>query len=115
MNAKQLGVVGEDIINTILINKEFIVLSKNKRIGRSEFDIIATKKERLYVFEVKTRSSYYYGAPEESVTTKKIVNFERCYQDLVDLYHFSNIVYVIATVVLNKQTLKCVVKFIKVY
>lgn len=114
---QKLGELGEKIIENFLKQKKFIILGKNSRIGRSEFDLIAIRsgnQKKLYVFEVKTRTAVSYGFPEESVTQKKIDNLERCYYDLLKTYKAEIITYVIASVLIDKNSWTAKVSFVKV-
>lgn len=66
------GKEGEDIAAAFLKAKGYEIVEMNKRFGRAEIDIIA-KIGNEYVFvEVKTRSSDYFGFPEEAITKRKI-------------------------------------------
>ena len=67
----QLGLEGENIAAAYLVQRGYQILFKNWRYSYYEIDIIATRTNKLHFIEVKTRSSSYYGYPEESVTKKK--------------------------------------------
>ncbi|MCH1437855.1 MAG: YraN family protein [Flavobacteriales bacterium] len=67
----ELGKIGENSAADFLINKGFTLLHRNWRHGKYEVDIIALDGPLLVFVEVKTRSSYRYGFPDESVNTKK--------------------------------------------
>jgi putative endonuclease len=47
-------------------------VERNWRYKKAEIDIIARKNEVLAIVEVKTRSSDYFGDPQDFVNTKKI-------------------------------------------
>ena len=66
-----LGEKGEGLAVDFLIKNGYKILEKNWRTGRDEIDIIALKDNLLIIVEVKTRSTDYFGEPEESVNTKK--------------------------------------------
>ncbi len=67
-----LGNEGEIIAGNYLKSKGYEVLHYNWRDQKAEVDIIA-KIENLYVFvEVKTRSTDFFGLPEETISKKKI-------------------------------------------
>ena len=66
------GKEGEDIAAAYLKAKGYQIIEINKRFGRAEIDIIA-KIGNEYVFvEVKTRTSAYFGFPEEAIDDRKI-------------------------------------------
>lgn len=112
-NNKEKGVLGEKLVTKLLLDKGYLLLAENKRIGRIEFDIILAKKNKLFVVEVKTRTSKIYGEPEEAVTEKKLNNFSNCYYDLVKEYGYENIVYVVASVFIDQTTKQTKIKFFK--
>lgn len=67
-----IGKEGEQIAVKFLQAKGYQILEINKQFGRAEVDIIA-KIGNEYVFvEVKTRTSNYFGFPEESIDKGKI-------------------------------------------
>ena len=66
-----LGKKGEDIAARFLSGKGYRIIERNWRTGRDEIDIIAYDKETLVIVEVKTRSTDYFGEPEEAVTMQK--------------------------------------------
>lgn len=68
----ELGEKGEKIAIDFLLRKGYIILEKNYRYLKAEVDIIAKIENTLAVIEVKTRSTDYFGNPEEFVNSKKI-------------------------------------------
>jgi putative endonuclease len=68
----ELGKKGEQLAIDFLIKKGYSILDKNYRYLKAEVDIIAQKGEVLAAIEVKTRSTDYFGNPEEFVNPKKI-------------------------------------------
>ncbi len=68
-----LGEKGEAIAVRFLQKKGLSILETNWRYKKAEIDIIAKNEEEniLILVEVKTRSSNYFGEPEEFVTVKK--------------------------------------------
>ncbi|MFC6996324.1 YraN family protein [Rufibacter roseus] len=67
----RLGQQGEDAAEAYLRAKGYQVLSRNYRYRRAEVDLIAVKDKILVLVEVKTRSTHYFGYPEEAVTPAK--------------------------------------------
>lgn len=66
-----LGKQGEALALAYLQKKGYTILAQSWRYHRAEIDIIA-KIENIIVFvEVKTRSTAYFGYPEEAVTARK--------------------------------------------
>lgn len=68
----ELGKKGENLAIDFLIKKDYKILEKNYRYLKAEVDIIAKKNNVLVVVEVKTRSSDYFGNPQDFITPKKI-------------------------------------------
>jgi len=66
-----LGKEGEYIAQQFLQKKGFKILDCNWRHLRYEVDIIALDNNFLVFVEVKTRSSFKYGFPDEAVSWKK--------------------------------------------
>lgn len=72
MNTIKAGQKGEDIASDYLRKLGYKIIERNFRIRGGEIDIVALDGNTLVYVEVKTRSSYRFGRPEESVTPKKI-------------------------------------------
>jgi len=68
---KQTGIKGEQIAVKFLQNSGYSILERNWRYGKKEVDIIAKKDDILVIVEVKTRSNYDFGFPEEAVNGQK--------------------------------------------
>jgi len=66
-----LGKQGEEIAAQYLIKKGFAIIERNWRFRHKEVDIIARDGNDLVFIEVKTRSSDYFGSPEEAVDIRK--------------------------------------------
>jgi putative endonuclease len=68
----ELGKKGEKLAIDYLLKNDFKILETNYRYLKAEVDIIAQKKDVLAVVEVKTRSTDYFGSPQDFVNPKKI-------------------------------------------
>lgn len=68
----ELGEKGEQLACDFLIKNKYQILEKNYRYLKAEVDIIAQKGNTLAVVEVKTRSTAYFGDPQDAVNLKKI-------------------------------------------
>lgn len=68
----ELGKKGEQLAVEYLIKNGYTILDKNWRFQKAEIDIIAQKDNILAVVEVKTRSSDYFGDPQDFINPKKI-------------------------------------------
>ncbi|ANW97274.1 hypothetical protein AXE80_13660 [Wenyingzhuangia fucanilytica] len=67
-----LGHLGEALATEYLIKQDYTILDKNWRYLKAEIDIIALKNNVLTIIEVKTRSTDFFGNPEEFITKSKI-------------------------------------------
>lgn len=65
------GEKGEAIACRKLKQKGYRIIEKNFRTKYGEIDIIAETEKTICFIEVKARSSYYHGNPEEFVTKRK--------------------------------------------
>ncbi|WP_137695999.1 YraN family protein [Ruminiclostridium herbifermentans] len=71
-NTRAIGTEGEQKAVEFLEENGYTILKLNYRVGRiGEIDIIAQDGEYICFIEVKTRKSYSFGVPRESVTFKK--------------------------------------------
>jgi putative endonuclease len=68
----ELGQKGEQLAVEFLQKKGYQILERNWRFKKAEVDIIAQKNGVLAIVEVKTRSSNYFGNPQDFVNPKKI-------------------------------------------
>lgn len=66
-----LGDRGEMIGWNYLREQGYQIIEKNYRCKIGEIDVIAKKNHRLVFIEIKTRSSAYFGEPEEAVHLMK--------------------------------------------
>jgi putative endonuclease len=74
------GKKGEELACKFIMEKGFEILETNWRYSHSEVDIIASKENVLYFFEVKTRKSIVFGLPEASVGNKKMTKLKEAAQ-----------------------------------
>lgn len=84
----ELGKKGEQLAVDLLVKNNYHILERNFRFHKSEVDIIARKKAILAIVEVKTRSTNYFGDPQDFVKPKQIkhlVNAVNAYVEMNDL------------------------------
>lgn len=67
----ELGIKGEQLARDYLAERGYEILATNWRFGKKEIDIIARKNNSISIVEVKTRSTDYFGEPEEFVELPK--------------------------------------------
>ena len=68
------GKTGEKMAINWLRERGYAILEQNWRHARWEVDVIAEKEMVLHFIEIKTRRSWNFGLPEDSVGKKKIQN-----------------------------------------
>lgn len=67
----ELGMKGESIARQYLEEKGYEIIETNWYHDKDEIDIIAKEKDELVIVEVKTRSTDYFGDPEDAVGPQK--------------------------------------------
>lgn len=67
----ETGKKGEIAAANFLLKKGFEILAANYRFKKAEIDIIAKQNNVITFVEVKTRSTDFFGFPEEFVDKKK--------------------------------------------
>jgi len=69
---KNLGAWGEAIAEKYLKSKGYSIVFRNYRKRVGEIDLVAKRKNKTIFIEVKTRTSYTFGFPEESIDSYKL-------------------------------------------
>lgn len=70
--SRTFGQTGELLAEKYLVSLGFKILERNFKCRIGEIDLVARDGNTLVFVEVKTRTSYNFGMPEEAVTAKKI-------------------------------------------
>lgn len=65
------GNQGEALASAYLTDLGYHVLAANYRHGKQEIDLVALDGNELVIVEVKTRSSRFFGNPEQAVDRQK--------------------------------------------
>ncbi len=81
----ELGKEGEQRALQMLLGKGYKILETNWRHEKDEVDIIAKDHEELVIAEVKTRSTDFFGDPEEAVTPRKARNLIRAAEAYIEI------------------------------
>ncbi len=69
---KEKGMKAEQLAASFLANKGYRIVAKNYRFSRmGEIDLICLKRNIVIVVEVKFRSTFMTGRPEDAMTLKK--------------------------------------------
>ncbi len=99
-----LGKEGEKLALEMLVEKGWQILDTNWRHKKEEVDIIALDGKMLVIVEVKTRSTDYFGNPEEAVGAIKANNLMRAadaYLEIKDIN--SEVRFDVVAIVLNNR------------
>ena len=85
-HTRKIGEMGELYAEKYLTSQNYRVIKKNYRIWEGEIDLIAIDEEsgELVFAEVKTRTTTFFGAPQDSV------NFQKRQKILKTALHFLN-------------------------
>lgn len=71
LTRREVGAKGENVAAEHLKKRGYKIIQRNFRCRQGEIDIIAQQGECLVFVEVRTKKSYGYGTPEESITIEK--------------------------------------------
>jgi putative endonuclease len=82
----QLGKKGEEIAANFLRSKGLKILFMNWTYKHLEVDIIAMDHKTIVLTEVKTRSDYNFGLPEEAVTRQKEKNLVQAAEAFLNIH-----------------------------
>lgn len=87
------GKYGEDLACEYLKKLNYIIIERNFSCYQGEIDIIAkdTAKNELVFIEVKTRTSFKYGSPIESVNKHKQNHLFKACQYYLYKHHIHNL------------------------
>ena len=67
----KLGREGEELAKKFLRSKDYRIVESNFKAPFGEIDLIAYQRKVLVFIEVKARTSYNFGMPEESISQEK--------------------------------------------
>ncbi len=102
-----LGRRGETLALEMLRNDGYKILETNWRYKKDELDIIAMQGDELVIVEVKTRSTDYFGDPEESVDEAKMQRMVRAAEEYIEQNLLENECrYDIISIIINKNASK---------
>lgn len=100
----ELGKEGEKIAAEFLRRSGYRILETNWRFEKKEIDVIAQKNDLIIIVEVKSRSTDYFGKPEEFVSTDKQRNLiEAADYYLQQLDFEAEVRYDIISIILNEK------------
>jgi putative endonuclease len=77
MHNLQIGKFGEKLACNYLQGNGYQIINRNQKIKRLELDIIATKNNLIYFFEIKTRIKNYESKREIPLSQRQIKNLKK--------------------------------------
>lgn len=86
----KIGENGEDLATNFLLSNGYNVLEKNYRFDRAEIDIIAKKDKILVFVEVKTRTTDFYGNPEDFLSVAQQKRITKAAQHFIEKNNWQN-------------------------
>ena len=108
----KIGIKGEQIAANFLLNKGYIILHRNWRSGKKEIDIIATKDDVVAIIEIKTRTNFDFGFPEEAVNRNKQRFLKSAAEAFInDNPHYPVIRFDIISILIEGEQVKEIVHF----
>lgn len=103
----ELGNRGEKIAIKFLKDEGYQILATNYRFQKAEIDIIAQKDATLAIIEVKTRTSDYFGNPQDFVNKKKIELLVKATNNYIEKNDLDlEVRFDIIAIILNQNTTK---------
>lgn len=108
----ETGVKGEEIAQNFLQTKGYKILHRNWRWEHKEVDIIAETNNLLVFIEVKTRSTSYFGFPEDAVDHKKQDYLKLAAEEYLYQHpEYTQIRFDIISIITQKGTIKEIMHF----
>ncbi len=108
----KIGTKGEQIAADFLLKKGYHILHRNWRSGKKELDIIAFKDNMVVVAEIKTRTNFDFGFPEEAVNKKKQQYLKSAGEAFMQTHpEYMQIRYDIISILLNGDAIKEILHF----
>jgi len=109
---KETGIKGEHIAENFLLKKGYNILHCNWRSGKKEVDIIAEKDGLIVIVEVKTRTSFEFGFPEEAVSPQKQQHLKQAAEAFFDENRqFTDVRFDIISILLDVGEVKEIIHF----
>ncbi len=108
----ELGKKGEQIALEFLVNKGFIILEQNYRVGQKEVDLICLDNEILVFCEIKTRSGTQFGFPEEAVSNAKQNHLKATAEYYLDQNpKYTQLRFDVVSIIISNDVVKEIVHF----
>ncbi|MBR9913415.1 MAG: YraN family protein [Algicola sp.] len=99
-----LGKQGENIAITHLLKNGYKIICRNYHYQKAEVDIIAQKEDQLVVVEVKTRTSAYFGDPQQFLKPKQMQRIVKAVNHFIESNELDlEVRFDIIAIVINKK------------
>ena len=107
-----LGKSGENVACKYLQEKGHQILEQNFRFNHKEIDVISLDGDVLVFSEIKARSNYVFGFPEEAVTLKK-QTFLKVAAEQYCLQHpsYQKVRFDVISIIIQSETVKEIIHF----
>ena len=100
---KQTGILGEQKAAELLEKLGYNILCRNCRFGHKEVDIIAAQNGIAILVEIKTRTGYDFGFPEDAVTPAKQQHLRAAATAFLEANpEYTEVRYDVVSIVLNR-------------
>ncbi len=114
--SNETGARGERIAEEYLLNKGLTILHRNWRTAHKEVDLIAVDGDMLVFFEIKTRSSFRLGFPEESVSATKQSHIYTAAREFLNQYpHYRTVRFDIVSIVMRNGIIEDIRHFVDAF
>lgn len=108
----ELGKNGEILAVDFLQKKGHIILFTNYRKMHKEVDIVSLDGDILVFTEIKTRSHYQFGFPEEAVGARKQSHLKSAAElFLADYAQYEKVRFDIISILLQRDVIKEIIHF----
>ncbi len=108
----ETGIKGEKIAENFLQTKGYKILYRNWKWEKKEVDLVAELDELLVFVEVKTRSTAYFGYPEDAVGPAKQDYLKTAAEEfLYQNPQYQRIRFDIISIITQKDIIKEIVHF----
>ena len=87
----ELGKKGEEIAAGFLEDAGYKIIKRNYMIGHSDIDILAKNNEFLVFVEVRTKSKWDRGMPEDTLTKKKLRRMKNTAELYIAFNHYEGL------------------------
>jgi len=77
ITTQAIGKRGETQAANYLTQSGYQIIARNFKTYFGEIDIIAQDKDQIVLVEVKTRTSFKFGFPEEAINKRKLIKIKQ--------------------------------------